>query len=183
MTGKMKKLLFGQTGAALVIALVMIVVLTLIGLASTYTSIFEIKLSGNKRGTTDAFYAADGGAQAVMVKVTENFDVSTYMLIPNSSSLPPDLRNESIDGSKSSSLNFSFPSGFTFTDTPSVTIYHTTRTGAVRGSAFSATGNYDFVYYLIESTGKDQLESGLFKSTSTVRQTVYRLIPTAQGGN
>jgi len=39
-----------QSGAALVIALVIMIVLTVIALAATFTSIFEIKLSGNKRG-------------------------------------------------------------------------------------------------------------------------------------
>ena len=59
MSKKMAYPLKDQSGVALVLALIMIVILTLIGLASTYTSTFEMKLSGNKRGTTDAFYAAD----------------------------------------------------------------------------------------------------------------------------
>jgi len=63
-----------QSGVALVLALVMIVILTLIGLASTYTSTFEMKLSGNKRGTTDAFYAADSGVQVVTANV-DNFSL------------------------------------------------------------------------------------------------------------
>jgi type IV pilus assembly protein PilX len=63
-----------QSGVALVLALVMIVILTLIGLASTYTSTFEMKLSGNKRGTTDAFYAADSGVQVIVANV-ENFSL------------------------------------------------------------------------------------------------------------
>ncbi len=63
-----------QSGVALVLALIMIVILTLIGLASTYTSTFEMKLSGNKRGTTDAFYAADSGVQVVVANV-ENFSL------------------------------------------------------------------------------------------------------------
>jgi Tfp pilus assembly protein PilX len=59
---KESKLILGnQSGVALVVALLMIVILSLIGIASSSNSTFEIKLSGNKRGSTDAFYAADGG--------------------------------------------------------------------------------------------------------------------------
>ena len=52
----------------------MIIVMTLIVLAASFTSIFEIKLAGNKRGSTDAFFAADSGVQIVMATV-ENFDL------------------------------------------------------------------------------------------------------------
>jgi Tfp pilus assembly protein PilX len=54
-----------RSGVALVIALIMIVVLTLIGLSSTFTSVFETKLSGTKRESTNAYYATDAAAQAV----------------------------------------------------------------------------------------------------------------------
>lgn len=170
-----------QSGAALVIALIMMIVLTLIALASSYTSIFEIKLSGNKRGTTDAFYTADGGVQAVLLAAT-NFSVSSYTLIPNSSSLPQGLRNESID-SRFSSPTLSLPNGVSFTDPPNVTIYHTTRTGAPRGLGFSASGNYNFAYHIIDSTGRDQLDAALLKSNCEVVEKVVVLVPTLQGGN
>src|SRR3989337_1858514 len=58
-----------QSGAALVVALIMMILLTLIGLASTFTSTLELKLSGNKRGSTDAFYAAEGGGQVVLANI------------------------------------------------------------------------------------------------------------------
>src|SRR4030042_3382975 len=77
MATKLNITLKDQSGTALVIALIMMIVLTLIGLASSYTSIFEIKLSGNKRGTTDAFYAADSGVQIVMANI-DNFALSEY---------------------------------------------------------------------------------------------------------
>ena len=44
-----------ESGAVLVVALIMMVVLTLIGIAGSFTSIFEIMISGHKRGSTDAF--------------------------------------------------------------------------------------------------------------------------------
>ena len=170
-----------KSGAALVIALIMIIVLTLIALASSYTSIFEIMLSGNKRGATDAFYTADGGVQAVLPAIT-NFYTSSYTAIPNTSSLPQALRNESIDMGFSNPA-FSIPADFTFTDRPNVTIYHTTRAGAPRGSGFSASGSYDFVYYVIDSTGRDQMDAASLKSSCEVAEKVVVLVPTLQGGN
>ena len=66
MASKTNAFLKNQSGAALVVALIMMVVITLIALASSYTSIFEIKISGNKRGGTNAFYAADAGVNAII---------------------------------------------------------------------------------------------------------------------
>ena len=66
-----------QGGVALVIALIMVVLLTLISLASVSGSIFELRLSGNKRGATDAFYGADSGVQVAASNLT-SFDPSKY---------------------------------------------------------------------------------------------------------
>lgn len=181
MTKKAFFALNDQSGAALVIALIMLIVLTLIALASSYTSIFEMMLSGNKRGKTNAFYTADGGVEAVVSEAT-NFSTSNYTLIPNSGSLPQGLWNESID-SQFSSPTLSLPSGVRFTDPPKVTIYHTTRRGSPRGLGFSATGNYDFSYHVIDSIGRDQIDVSPSKSSSEVVEKVVVLVPTLQGGN
>jgi len=164
MSSKTPLILRDQSGVALVIALIMIVVLTLIGLASTYTSVFEIKLSGNKRGTTDAFYAADSGAQVVLGDV-ENFDVP---------------------GKYDAAGKYHYSSN-TANSNPTkadIAIYNnSTQTGPPRGFGFSATGDYEFMYFLIDSTGNDQIEVSPFKSTCTIEQKVVRLVPTLQGGN
>ncbi len=58
----MRKLLRNdQKGIALVIALIMLLVLTLINISSIDSSVFEIKISGNERIGSAAFYAASGG--------------------------------------------------------------------------------------------------------------------------
>ena len=181
MTIKANFSLKDQSGAALVIALIIMIVLTVIALASSFTSIFEIKLSGNKRGTTDAFYTADGGVQAVLPVIT-NFYTSNYTIIPNSGSLPQTIRNESID-SKFSSPTLSLPPGVSFTDPPNVTIYHTTNTGAPIGLGFSATGGYDFAYFVIDSIGRDQIDVALLKSNCEVIEKIMVLVPPMQGGN
>ena len=75
MSKKSNLILRNESGVALVVALLMIVILSLIGLASSSSSTFEIRLSGNKRGATDAFYSADAGAKSVMADIT-NFNTT-----------------------------------------------------------------------------------------------------------
>ena len=52
-----------QRGMALVIALVMLLVLTLVGLSALTTTNFETNISGNQRVYNMAFYTADGGVE------------------------------------------------------------------------------------------------------------------------
>ena len=53
-----------QKGFALVIAMVMLLVLTLIGVSSIFSTVYEANIAGNDRLGSAAFYAADGGAEA-----------------------------------------------------------------------------------------------------------------------
>jgi Tfp pilus assembly protein PilX len=162
MTIKRNHTLNNQSGLALVVALTMMLVLTLIGLASMFTSTFETILSGNKRASTDSFYAAEGGVQATLAN-SANFTPSSYTLIPNSSGLPEDLRQEPID-KKLSSPVLSLPTGANFSDQPQVTIYHLSRTGG------EGTQGYTADSYIIDSVGRDQIGSGVSRSTSEQRE-------------
>jgi hypothetical protein len=56
-------ILRSERGFALVIALLILLVLTLIGISSINTTTFETSISGNERVGTDAFYAAEAGIQ------------------------------------------------------------------------------------------------------------------------
>ena len=153
---KIQKYLRNQSGAALVIALIMMIVLTLIGLASTYTSIFEIKLSGNKRGTTDAFYAADSGVQIAMANI-DNFDLSTYV-----------SQNKNLYSQDTDNPNPTHAEIIIYRDTMNQ--------GGPRGFGMG-TQQVDFAHFLIESKGHDQFESSLIKSNCQIDQKVVRLIP------
>jgi hypothetical protein len=161
MAKKMVNPLKDQSGVALVLALVMIVILTLIGLASTYTSTFEMKLSGNKRGTTDAFYAADSGAQVVTANV-DNF------------SLPGRYVDNKYDP-------FTDPNNPNPTKAKVLIQYDTTQEGSPRGSGFSAI-SFEYKHFVIDSKGEDQLDLSLVKSSAEIEQKVVRLVPTLQGG-
>jgi len=186
---KSNLILRNESGVALVVALLMIVILSLIGLASSSTSTFEIKLSGNKRGVTDAFYTAEAGAQSVMAN-TGNFSTSYYADF-DLNSLPVELRNELIDHRypgdpenptlEEKNRMFSYPDGVFYQDAPLVTIYHTTKSSPPIASGFSAI-NFEFQQYIIDSIGRDQLDVSANRSNCEIREKVVRLIPTMQGG-
>ncbi len=162
------EMLKSQSGVALVIALIMIIVLTVVVLAASLTSIFEIKLAGNKRGATDAFFGADSGVQIVMADVY-NFDLPGKYDVGGKYLYSEDPVNKNATRNPTKA---------------DIVIYHnSTQTGAPRGLGFSATGNYEFMHFLIESTGKDQVEVSPIKSTSVIQQKAVRLVPTLQGGN
>jgi len=173
MAMKNKLFLKNQSGTALVIALIILVVLTIISLSSSITSITEIKLSGNKRGSTDAFFTADGGIQATIANLA-NFDSSTYTLITNTGGISSDILNQSID---SRFTPPTFASGVAFTTSPVVVIYHETNTGAPRGLGMPADGSVGYEYYIIDSTGMDQAGTDLLRSQSQVVTTAVRIMP------
>jgi len=150
-----------QSGIALVIALLMMIMLTLIGLGSIFTSTFEVKLSGNKRGSTNAFYAADSGIQVIMANI-DNFN------------LPGKYVDNKYDP-------FTDPANSNVTKAAVVITHIPDQHGSPRGSGFSAT-HFEFIYYVIDSTGQDQIEFSPVKSACTVEQKVVRLVPTLQGG-
>ena len=171
-----KLILGNQSGVALVVALLMIVMLSLIAIASSSNSTFEIKLSGNKRGSTDAFYTADGGAKSVLPDVT-NFTTSTGYTT-NLGTLPTELQSESIDmRTTSPKPTLDVPGGVAITTAPQVTIYHTTATRVPRGLGMSAIA-FLYNYYIIDSTGQDQMDFSLVRSNCEIREKIVRLIPT-----
>jgi len=66
-------LLRDQHGVVLVVALVMLLVLTLIGISGITTSVFENTVAGNERLYNLAFYAADGGLEDFQATAPTNF--------------------------------------------------------------------------------------------------------------
>ena len=57
------KYIHGERGAALITALIILTLLTLIGIAATNTSILETMISSSDRSHTEAFYAAEAGIE------------------------------------------------------------------------------------------------------------------------
>jgi len=165
-------ILRNQSGAALVIALIMIVVITLIALASSYTSIFEIAMSGNKRGTTDAFYAADSGINAIIAYPNVSFNTTAYIALPSNTA--------------SVYTNFSFtalniPNPANIPSSNASLTWLKTLSGPPRGGGYSAV-NVNYAYFQVQCIGNDTGGSG---AQSTLQEEVIQIIPIAQqqGGN
>jgi Tfp pilus assembly protein PilX len=186
MNKKSDLVLRNESGAALVVALLMIVVLSLIGLASSSSSNFEIRLSGNKRAATNAFYSADSGAISVTADLL-NFSTTGWQSISqgtfdNNAFLKTrqELKTEFNTTllMTSAAPNFSLPAGVSFTDTPSITRMHLDR-GSPRGVGSSAL-SFVYEYYIIDSVGRDQMDFGTVKSNCEIREKIVRLEPTGQ---
>lgn len=68
----MKRLMWkDQKGVALIIALIMLLVLTLIGMSSISSTFFESKISGNDRIGAAAFYATSAGVEVGISRLPE----------------------------------------------------------------------------------------------------------------
>jgi hypothetical protein len=173
---KESKLILGnQSGVALVVALLMIVMLSLIAIASSSNSTFEVRLSGNKRGSTDAFYTADGGTKSVY-PIIANFNTSSGYVVVTQSALPTELQSESIDV-RNTAPTLDVPGSVSLTTTPQVTIYHTTITRVPRSLGMSAIA-FLYNYYITDSIGQDQMDLSLTRSNCEIREKTVRLIPT-----
>ncbi len=60
---KTKDRLMEQKGIALVVALIILLVLTFVGLAAVSFTSYEARIAGNERVYNNAFYAGDGGIE------------------------------------------------------------------------------------------------------------------------
>jgi len=161
MASKETTILKNQSGTALVIALIMIVVITLIALASSYTSIFEIIISGNKRGATNAFYAADAGVNAI-TSYGSNFDLTKYTpLVANTTSTYNPFSDSSI------------PNPTNISPSNASVINYLNQSGPPRGGGYSAV-NVIYTYYQVQCTGNDTVGSG---ATTQMREDLMRLMP------
>ena len=61
-------------GSALVVALLMLVVLTLIGISATTTTTFELQISGNDKLYKTSFYAADSATEMTGELLEQNIE-------------------------------------------------------------------------------------------------------------
>ncbi len=152
MASRTNTILGKQSGTALVIALIMMVVITLIALASSYTSIFEIGISGNKRGRTNAFFVADGCINGLASSAaTFNLDSDFRKLPSNTASVYRNPITSCGSGKITAFLN---------------------QTGAPRGGGWGTGTKYS--YYEIDCTGNDTAGSA---AKAEMVEDVMRLLP------
>jgi hypothetical protein len=186
-----KTIIKDQSGAALVVALIMIVVLTLIGLASTFSSTFEISLSGNKRLSTDAFYITESRMystvpRAVSIDDQANNGVNMGAGDLTSAEIDSGLREVNgrsvvnrrtvIDPSQLSS-KLPLPDGKILNDKTTVTLYHC----LVAGGGGEGMGSTKADSYIIDAVGTDQIvSSSQYKSTAHLRLKILTHRPTTE---
>lgn len=74
------KILRNQQGAALITAMVILVLLTIIGIAATNTSMLETMISGTERSRSEAFNVAEAGVEHLRIQfnegIVDNFNPS-----------------------------------------------------------------------------------------------------------
>jgi len=68
------KILRTEKGVALVVALMLLLVLTLIGIGAISTTTFENTIAGTERVATDAFYASEAGVQLALNQLPFNIN-------------------------------------------------------------------------------------------------------------
>ena len=78
-----------ERGSALVVALLMLVVLTLIGISASTTTTFELQISGNDKLYKMAFYQADGGTEAGAELIEQNIEERDWNKVDGSGDLDP----------------------------------------------------------------------------------------------
>ncbi len=70
--------LSNENGSAIVMALGVLVVLTIVGLSASRTSIIELLIAGNAVRNKVSFYAADGGTEAGIELVEQNIEERSF---------------------------------------------------------------------------------------------------------
>lgn len=100
-----------EDGFALVIAMIMLVILTLIGIAATNTSVVELNIAGNERQIAQHFDAADSGWQQAVPYLERKASPPDFINLSLATTSPdyPIVRNFGSGGD--GVLNVAFPAG------------------------------------------------------------------------
>lgn len=77
-----------QNGIALVIALVMLLILTLVGINAMTTTTFEVSITGNQRMYNTAFYGADGGIDDFRARAPRDSQIQDGTITAYSENIP-----------------------------------------------------------------------------------------------
>ena len=80
---KRYRILRNDTGSALILALLILLVLTLLGISAINTTTFETVISGNERARVEAFYAAEAGIQEALSRLPNTASIKETKLREN----------------------------------------------------------------------------------------------------
>ena len=139
-TGKKNTVLTNENGSALVFAIMILVLLTLISIFTSNSSTNEVRISTNQRFNQMAFFAAESGWQVAVNRLDLAF--------------PPVTTDSGLDMSSGqvalSSSKYSNPDSFAFGSTTGYSV-----TAQFEGTAYAPGYSTDFKQYIygITSTG------------------------------
>ncbi len=91
MMNKMRMPFNNETGSVLLIAMLVLIMITLIGIAATTTSSVEVQISGNEKFAKMAFHGADGGTETAISLIEENCSCPEGFADPPNSLYNPDF--------------------------------------------------------------------------------------------
>jgi hypothetical protein len=77
---KAESLLKNEDGSIIILAMIMLVLLTLLGVAATTTSTIEVRVADNEKSHKIAFYAADAGIEAgrAVLNILKTNDIGNW---------------------------------------------------------------------------------------------------------
>ncbi|MEJ2429116.1 MAG: pilus assembly PilX N-terminal domain-containing protein [Deltaproteobacteria bacterium] len=152
-----------QRGSALVIALLMLVVLTLIGISATTTTTFELQIATNDKLFKSAFYAADGATEMCGEVIEQNIEERDW--------------DNKITRGNLAVLRVSKKGDGTFVDLTDGNLYMNRDDDFIPGTTEIVSGlptddNYDLIYPLTAvDTGSWTLTGGAHTSMKAVGNT------------
>ena len=93
----MKNIPNNEQGFVLVLSLIMLVVLTVLGIAATNTTIIELRISANDKLTQQTFYRADAVTREAMGHLLINsLDIAPAWMLPADNTIMPAIRTNPI---------------------------------------------------------------------------------------
>ncbi len=70
-----KRILYsGESGVVLIVCMIILLMLSLIGIASITTSNSEMRVAGNEMNSTGAFYAAEAGLEKATAEIVSSYE-------------------------------------------------------------------------------------------------------------
>ena len=180
----------GEQGFILVVAILLLVILSILGIAATNTSTVEVQIAGNDKLQKEAFSEADGGTQAGAVLLEENISCPNGFTGPAPLNIGGTEITADIFGS-AAKLNFwvneTVPTGDYPTDAtryihfpnndaaPHTNLYFASNSSLTTGNAIQMIAGYEGTGYSAASGGGqlvtdiDSQYLGPDRSTSVVR--------------
>ena len=163
-----------QQGAALVIAILILLVLTVVGIYAVTTSTLETKIAGSERVLQEAFHAADGGVDYGR-HVIELFLTDPNPTLPSGATVEPnanDFREEILGADTSGTPYVEAEIGKCDTEIQVERIKAEEATGYPSEFGLPASEKQMTIYYLVDSKSTGQIGGASSEIEANYRRVV-----------